>query len=540
MSLVTLLPLQSLLPLEGEITPPKLDYTALAPLIIVFVAACLGVVVEGVLRRRIRDEAQLIIAGLGLIGALIFTIQGWNATLQGIHAMGSVAIDGPASFVWGLLLVVGLLTVLLMSERKLNGGAMGFAPMAAAVPGSPVEKRAIELKVEHTEIYPLTMFAIFGMMLFAASNDLITMFVALEVFSLPLYLLCGLARRRRLLSQEAALKYFLLGSLSSAFFLYGAALLYGFAGGFELRTLDAAIGAKGPSSLLLLAGLALVAVGLLFKIGVVPFHSWTPDVYTGAPTPITGFMAIATKAAAMIALLRILYVGLGSLRWQWSPLLAVLAVITMLVGSVIALTQSDIKRLLAYSSIAHAGFLLVPAAAVVTAQTATNGALASSSGSIMFYLAAYGFATLGAFALITMVRKAGGESTSLASWAGIGRRHPVFGACMVLFMLSFAGIPLTGGFMGKLLIFLAGWSGGYEWLVLVAVLMSLVAAFFYLKVIVVMFFREPGEAAEGVTVEKASWLTWSVVIAGVVGTLVLGLWSGPLADLASRMSVFLR
>ncbi|CAI9406070.1 MULTISPECIES: NADH-quinone oxidoreductase subunit NuoN [Aestuariimicrobium] len=538
--LQTLAPLQGLLPFEGAITPPKLDYTALAPLIVVFVAACLGVVVEGVLRRRIRDEAQLIVAGLGLIGALVFTVQGWTTGKQGIHAMGSVAIDGPSYFVWGLLLVVGLLVVLMMSERTLNGGAMGFAPMAAAVPGSPIERRAIELKVEHTEIYPLTMFAIFGMMLFASSNDLITMFVALEVFSLPLYLLSGLARRRRLLSQEAALKYFLLGSLSSAFFLYGTALLYGFAGGFELRTIDAAVGAKGPSSLLLLAGLGLVAVGLLFKVGVVPFHSWTPDVYTGAPTPITGFMAIATKAAAVVALLRILYVGLGAMRWEWAPLLAALSVLTMLVGSVIALTQSDMKRLLAYSSIAHAGFLLVPMAAAVTVQTATSGALTSSVGSILFYLSAYGFATLGAFALITMVRKAGGESTSLASWAGVGRRHPVFGACMVLFLLSFAGIPLTGGFMGKLMIFLAGWSGGYAWLVLVAVLMSLVAAFFYLKVVVVMFFREPGEAAEGVTVEKASWLTWVAVVVGVIGTLLLGLWSGPLADLAARMSVFLR
>ncbi len=530
MNLLPVLPL--------EVAAPKLDYVALSPLIVVFVAAILGVLVEAVMKKHgERHIPQLVIAVVGLGWAAVLTGLHWNRGDYGLHALGSLAIDGPAYFGWMLLLVFSLGAVLLISERRQHDGQTAFAPMAAAVPGSELEVKATKIGARHTEVYPLTLFAVFGMMLFASANDLLTLFVALEVFSLPLYLLCGLARRRRLLSMEAALKYFLLGSLSSAFFLYGMALLYGFSGSFRLSEIDQAILAQGGSSWLLLAGTVMVIVGLLFKIGVVPFHSWTPDVYTGAPTPITAFMAIATKAAAVLALLRLLFVALGSLRWEWQPLIAVLAVLTMLVGATVALTQSDIKRLLAYSSVAHAGFLLV---AVAGAQAGGQTTSTSTVGSILFYLTAYGFATLGAFAIVTMVRKAGGESTSLASWAGLGRKNPVVGALMTLFLLSFAGIPLTGGFMGKLMVFMAAWSGGYQWLVLVAVLMSVVAAFFYLRTIVVMFFRDPGEQAEGVAVAPSGLGTWLVIIVSALGTLVLGLWSGPLADLAQQASIFLR
>lgn len=530
MNLLPLLPL--------EVAAPKLDYVALSPLIVVFVAAILGVIVEAAMKKHgERHIPQLVIAVLGLGWAAVLTGLHWNRTDYGVHALGSLTIDAPAYFTWMILLVFSLGAVLLISERVQHDGQTAFAPMAAAVPGSPLELKAAEVNARHTEVYPLTLFAVFGMMLFASANDLLTLFVALEVFSLPLYLLCGLARRRRLLSMEAALKYFLLGSLSSAFFLYGTALLYGFTGSFRLSDIDTRILAQGGSSWLLTAGVVMVVVGLLFKIGVVPFHSWTPDVYTGAPTPITAFMAIATKAAAVIALLRFLFVALGSLAWEWQPLIAVLAVLTMLIGSTIALTQSDIKRLLAYSSVAHAGFLLV---AIAGAQAGGASTSTTTVGSVLFYLAAYGFATLGAFGIVTMVRKAGGESTSLASWAGLGRKNPVVAALFTLFLLSFAGIPLTGGFVGKLLVFMAAWSGGYEWLVLVAVLLSVVAAFFYLRVIVVMFFREPGEAAEGVTVAKSGIGTWVVVILAAVGTLVLGLWSGPLTQLAQQASIFLR
>lgn len=518
----------------------QLNYGALAPLIILFAAAAIGVLIEGIIKKGLRDEAQMIVSALGLVGALAMTIQNWRENEVGVHALGSITTDGPTYFLWALLLVVTLLAMLLISERRLNKGSTNFTPMASSVPGSTTEARAFELKYEHTEVYPLVLFATFGMMLFASANDFITMFVALEIFSLPLYLLSGMARRRRLLSQEAALKYFMLGSMTSAIFLFGSALLYGFSGSLRLSDLAAAVSANTESNpTLLYGGTVLVLVGLLFKIGVVPFHSWTPDVYMGAPTQITAYMAIATKAAAVVAMMRVLFVGLGGIRWDWQPVVAVLAVLTMLVGSVVALSQTDIKRLLAYSSIAHAGFLLVAITGAVTEETAPN-ALAGTVSSVLFYLAAYGLATLGAFAIVMMVRKAGGEANHLASWAGLGRKYPVVGALMTLFMLSFAGIPLTGGFIGKLAVFLAGWAGGYAWLVLVAVLMSLVAAFFYLRVVVVMFFQDPGEAAEGVTVDSPSWMTWTVIIVAALGTLALGLWGGPLADLTLSAAEFLR
>jgi NADH-quinone oxidoreductase subunit N len=215
-------------------------------------------------------------------------------------------------------------------------------------------------------VYPLTMFAVAGMLLFPAANDLLTMFVALEVLSLPLYLLCGLARRRRLLSQEAAMKYFLLGAFSSAFFLFGVAMLYGFSGSVGLGAIAAAASSNVTSSTLLYAGIALLGIGLLFKIGAVPFQAWKPDVYQGAPTPVTALMASCTVVAAFGALLRIFYVAFGQLTWTWRPALWVVAILTMVVGAIIAITQTDVKRLLAYSSIAHAGFILTGVVAAST------------------------------------------------------------------------------------------------------------------------------------------------------------------------------
>ena len=240
------------------------------------------------------------------------------------------------------------------------------------------------------------MFAVGGMLLFPASDDLLTMFIALEVLSLPLYLLCGLARRRRLLSQEAALKYFLLGAFSSAFFLYGVALLYGYAGTLDLGGIAEAVAAGSGNTSLALIGTGLLLVGVLFKIGAVPFHSWIPDVYQGAPTPITAFMAAATKVAAFGAMLRIFYVALPELRDDWRPVLWAVAILTMVVGTVTAVTQTDVKRMLAYSAVAHSGFIL-------TGVIAGNEAGLSST---LFYLFAYGFSTLGAFAVVGLVRDA--------------------------------------------------------------------------------------------------------------------------------------
>jgi NADH-quinone oxidoreductase subunit N len=524
--------------LAMEITAPKLEYGLLMPFILVFAGACLGVLVEAVVPRRLRFGAQMFLTFVAIAAALILTLRNWLVGDIAITAVGSVAIDGPTYFLWALLLVFGAMSFLVFAERKASGGTSVFAAQAAAVPGTEAEREAIAARVEHTEVFPLAMFALAGMMLFPASNDLLTMFVALEVLSLPLYLLCGLARRRRLLSQEAALKYFLLGALSSAFFLYGAALLYGYSGSFELAAIDAAVRSGTQSTGLLLAGMALLGVGLLFKFGAVPFHSWTPDVYAGAPTPVTGFMASCTKIAAIGALLRVFYVGLGADRWDWQPLMAIVAVLTMAVGSVLAITQTEIKRMLAYSSIAHAGFLMTALVGASQAATGTPAGSLTSVSAVMFYLVAYGAATIGAFALLTTVRDAGGEATLLSSWTGLGRRSPVVALAFSLFLLSFAGIPLTSGFIGKWAVFASAWFGGAQWLVIVAVVMSVIAAFFYIRVIVLMFFSDPVQVAPQVV--RPGWTTLTAVGVGVVATVALGVFPGPLLDLAQSAGEFLR
>src|SRR3712207_4750796 len=280
--------------LPFEITAPTIEYGLLTPVFVIFGAACLGVLAEALVPRGQRRTVQLFLTVVGIVAALEATLANWASGDEAVAAVDSLARDGPTYFLWTILLVLGGVSFLLFAERTVEG-ASPFAPQAAAVPGTPAEPEAIEVRAEHTEVFPLALFALSGMMLFPASNDLITMFIALEILSLPLYLLCGLARRRRLLSQEAALKYFLLGALSSAFFLYGAALVYGYTGSFTFREIDIALRLSEQSVALLLAGMGLLGIGLLFKFGAVPFHSWTPDVYTGAPTPVIAFMAACTK-----------------------------------------------------------------------------------------------------------------------------------------------------------------------------------------------------------------------------------------------------
>ena len=522
-----------------EITAPTLDYGLLLPFIVIFAGACLGVLVEALAPRPSRRAAQLVVTFVSIAAALVFTLSNWYFFADSVQAVGSLALDGPTYFMWTILLVFGAISIMMFAERKVEVSV--FAAQASAVPGTAAEREAIAAKVEHTEVYPLALFALSGMLLFPASNDLITMFVALEILSLPLYLLCGLARRRRLLSQESALKYFMLGALSSAFFVYGVALLYGYSGSFTLAAIDDAIraGTQGPG--LLLAGMGLIGIGLLFKFGAVPFHSWTPDVYTGAPTPVTAFMASCTKIAAVGALMRVFYVGLGADRWDWQPLMAIVAVATMAVGSVLAITQTDVKRMLAYSSIAHAGFIMTAFVGASQAATGAPAGALTSVSSVMFYLVAYGAATIGAFAMVTMIRDPSGEATQRASWVGLGRRSPLAAVVFSVFMLSFAGIPLTSGFIGKFEVFASAWAGGARWLVAVAVVISVVAAFFYIRVIVMMFFTEATEATETRTeVVRPGFGTLFAVGVGVVATVAFGVFPGPLLELAQHAGEFIR
>ena len=528
---------------------PHIEYGDLSPMLIVFGVACVGVLVEAFLPRERRYLVQTVLTVAGLVAALVATclVAADQTSLGGgvarglIAAEGTIVVDGPTVFFWGLILVFAIGGVLLFAERRLEGGLSAFAGQAAALPGSEAERQASAKGLDHTEVYPLLLFAVGGMLLFPAANDLLTMFVALEVLSLPLYLLCGLARRRRLLSQEAAMKYFLLGAFSSGFFLYGVALVYGFAGSMQLSEINEAVRNDTDNRTLLLIGLGMLTVGLLFKVGAAPFQAWTPDVYQGAPTAVTAFMAACTKIAAFGAMLRLLYVAFGSDRWTWQPMLWVVAVLTMVVGAVLAVVQTDVKRMLAYSSVAHTGFLLTGVLGVQSASELTSGEVTSLQA-VLFYLATYGFAMIGAFAVVTLVRDSGGEATQFARWAGIGRRSPLMGALFAFFLLSMAGIPLTAGFIGKWAVFTVALAAGAWPVVIAAVLCSIVAVFFYVRVIVLMFFVDGDGVGGGevAAVTKPSLLTSGTIGVGVLATLVLGLVPGPVLTLAAHAGQFVR
>lgn len=534
--------------MNGQLTAPGIEWVALSPSLIVFGAAVVGVLIEAFAPRPARYTAQVVLTALAMAAAFVavagLAVAGYadgDATLAG---EGALAVDGPALFLQGVILLVGLVSVFLFAERRLEPAAHGgpvdsFAAQAAAVPGGPAEREAVRAGHTTTEIFPLLLFAVGGMLLFPAANNLLVLFIALEVLSLPLYMLCALARRRRLLSQEAAVKYFLLGAFASAFLLFGIAMIYGYAGTLsyggiadvisgEPETLDPGLAATMGNDALLLIGVGMIGVGLLFKVGAVPFHMWTPDVYQGAPTPVTGFMAAATKVAAFGAMLRLLYVMLPGVRWDWEPVLWGVAIASMVAGAVFAITQTDVKRLLAYSSIAHTGFILAGALAV-----SEDGVSA-----VLFYLAAYSFVTLGAFAVVTLVRDSRGEATHLSQWAGLGRRSPLLAGVFALFLLAFAGIPLTSGFSGKFAVFAAAADAGAMGLVIVGVAASAIAAFFYVRVIVLMFFSEP--QPDGPSVVIPSPLTSSVVGVAVVVTVLLGVAPQYFLDLAGDASVFVR
>ena len=520
---------------------PSVEYFLLCPMFIVFGVAVAGVLAEAFLPRRIRYGAQVTLALGGLVAAFIAVIVvGRTLTPSGHSAvLGAMAIDRTALYLQGTIALVAVMAVIFIAERThakavskvaVAAGLDSFAPQASAVPGSEIEREAERAGVAQTELFPLLMLSVGGMMVFPASNDLLTMFVALEVLSLPLYLMCGLARHRRLLSQEASMKYFLLGAFSSAFFLYGVALLYGATGTLLLPGIREALTAHRNSSMALV-GVALLSVGLLFKVGAVPFHSWIPDVYQGAPTPITGFMAAATKVAAFGALIRVVYVALPPLHDQWRPVLWAISILTMAVGTITAVNQTDVKRMLAYSSVAHVGFIL-------TGVIADNQAGLSAT---LFYLVAYSFSTVGAFAIVGLIRNADGselsEDANLTHWAGLGQRSPIVGVMLSMFLLAFAGIPLTSGFVSKLAVFKAAAQGGAVPLVVIGVIASGIAAYFYVRVIVSMFFTEPTDDTPQVV--TPGFLSKAAIAVCAAVTVGLGIFPQPLLDLADHAAQLL-
>jgi NADH-quinone oxidoreductase subunit N len=446
-----------------------------------------------------------VLGGISLLGIAVAAAGAgrlwtlWRAAGPLETAGGMVRVDGFGLFFSFVLLVVGALTIV---------GSLRFLEREEA---------------DHAEFYPLVLFALAGMVAMVLTTHLIMVLIGLEVFSLSLYVLTGLTRGR-VRSVESSLKYFLLGAFSSGFLVYGMALLYGAAGSLDMRRIGS-VAATSPSPMLWM-GMGLVLIGLAFKIGVVPFHHWVPDVYEGAPTNVAGFMATATKTAAFAVLLRFLAGAFAGSQAAWVPLVTVLAILTMTVANLVALAQTNIKRLLAFSSVAHAGYLLI---AVVCRPE--DGVKA-----ILFYLASYAFMTLGAFTVAAAVGRGDAHSEpgyDLGSWAGLGWRRKGLGVAMSLFLFSLAGIPPTAGFLGKYVIFLSAIHSHRYLLAVVGVLNAVVAAYYYLRVVVTLWMREPETEEEPLPVPFS---LAAVLVVAAAGVLYLGFAPGRLLDLLGGLT----
>jgi len=450
--------------------------------------------------RALRDMPVHTLALLVLSGvsAILLLVRGYSADL----VEGALRIDSQALVFHLIFVTVAILTVLTAATYLKSSGAA------------------------HGEFYALILFAVCGMTIMAGSGNLLSLFLGLEILSICLYALAGFTRTDSH-AIEGALKYFLLGAFSTGFILYGIALLYGATGRIDLDGIAAHLTGAMPGEVdpLVLAGTALLLVGLAFKVAAVPFHFWAPDVYQGSMTPVSGFMAAGTKAAAFAMLLRILTVGLGdgTIREQWIAVLSGIALLTMIVGNIVALAQQNIKRMLAYSSIANAGYLLV---AVVA-----GGRRGGGPPLVVFYLAAYTFMTLGAFAVAALLgRTAEGDAGyEITSYAGLARRRPYLAAAMAVFMLSLTGIPPTGGFMGKFYVFKAAIDAGMYDLAVVGLLASVVGAVYYLRVVVQMYLRDP---AAGATLPATSPGEALAIFLAAAGTLWIGLFPTGLLQLA--------
>ncbi|HZD72390.1 MAG TPA: NADH-quinone oxidoreductase subunit NuoN [Actinomycetota bacterium] len=479
---------------DAPLPAPEVAWRAIAPELALAGAGVVLLLVAAFWPNARRGAlAFLTLAGLAVSAALT----GWNWDLRAVAFDGAVSLDGITRYARVVLLAVGALTVLMALSDEPWRRAAGRAGSAAGRPGGGAG--AADEGQAPPELFPLLLFALTGMVLLAAASDLLVVFIALEILSLSLYIMAGATRRAS--AQEAAMKYFLLGAFSSAFLLYGIALCYGATRTTNLAAIARATATTEVNSSVLLAGVALLAVGFCFKVAAVPFHMWTPDVYQGAPTPVTAFMAAGTKAAGFAVFLRVFAGALGGLVLDWRPVIAGVAVLTMLGGAILAIVQTDLKRMLAYSSIAHAGYLLIGLAA---APTNPEGISAS-----MFYLLAYAFMVMGAFMVVQYAARVdrpeavpdSDGDASLDDLRGFGRRHPWPAALLGLFMFGLAGIPPLSGFWAKYYVFQAGINAGLTWLVVIGVVSSVISAFFYLRVIMVTYLQEPLERPGGALVE---------------------------------------
>ena len=466
------------------------EFAAIIPMLIVVLSAAAAMLAEAFRQ----PGERMPIAGLGLIGlvgAAVASVFLWDSDAR---SFGVVRADNFALFVNIILCVVGVLTMMFSDEV--------------------VERE----QIPPGEYYALTLFAISGMMLMGAATDLLVIFLALEVLSLSVYVLTGI-RRANPAGAEAAFKYFLLGSFSSAFFLYGIAFAFVIAHSTRLDDLARALSeqATGTPGILPLLAVGLLAIGFAFKVSAVPFHMWTPDAYEGAPTIVTAFMSTGVKAAAFAAFLRVFLAPLEPLKDQWIPVLAVIAAATMILGTVVGVVQTNIKRMLAYSSIAHAGYLLLG----IVATTDTGKA------AVLFYLLAYAVTNLGALGIVALLGTPQKPHDELRDFAGLWRSRPGMSALMALFLLSLGGFPPTAGFIGKWYIFSAAVERGHYWLAIIGVLTSVVSVFFYLRIVVMMYMSEgaevvrprvPATAVAGLALASAA-----VLYLGILPTQVLEL-----------------
>lgn len=475
-------------------------FLAFLPELVLSVAAMVVLMVDVFQREDSTRPSKPIVPLLTLVGiGLAAVANGWLLTVEEIGTSSVIAIDSFRVFSNYLFLLA----------------AAGFVLVG--------NRYFIEEKIQWGEIHVLTLLATVGMMVFAGSRDLMVIFIALELLSMAVYVLTGINRRDRR-SAEGALKYFLLGAFSSAFFLFGIALVYGGAKSTNLAEIANVVGVDGlGSNGLLISGMALLAVGFCFKIAAVPFHMWAPDAYEGAPAPVTSFMAAAVKAAAFASFLRVFLTAFGGLYDLWVGAIAGLAILTMVVANLIALSSANVKRMLAYSSIAHAGYLLVALAA----------ASALGASSFLFYLVVYTLMTFGAFAVLLVVGRRGERQMDIDAYRGLGWERPVLGVAMTIFLLSLAGFPLTGGFIGKLYILRAAIEREMIGLAVILVMASLVSYYYYLRLAWYMWFREKTseDAHEGIVVSPGVTVVLAVSVAGI---LLLGIFPGAVLDLATK------
>ena len=475
---------------------PSVEFGPILPELLL-VGFAIVLLLGGVMVRRLSPVVLILISLAGIAAAAAASLWLWDWDGGATVLAGAVATDRFGVVVRAIVLSVAAIGVVL---------------------GHHYFERSGESRVE---FYPLMLLATAGMTLFAVSADLITAFLALEILSLSLYVLTGFSSR--LGSVEGAMKYFLLGAFSSAFFLFGIAMAYGATGSTRLPAIADALAGRTGSVALAVTAMGLLAVGFAFKVSAVPFHMWTPDVYQGAPTAVTGFMSAGTKVAAFAAFMRVFNVSFQPITWDWQPIVWVLAAVSIVAGSVLAIAQTDIKRMLAYSSISHAGFVLL----------GLTAAGEDGIGAALFYLVAYSATVIGAFGVVMVVSARGERHTSLSAYAGLARRSPVAAGLLSLFLLSLAGIPPTAGFVAKVAVFRAATEAGYWPLVLIGVLASVVAAYFYLRVIVLMFMREPEED----TRPDESWLPRVTLAVPATLVVVFGVFPGLIVGFLDQAAV---